>query len=668
MTTVAPGHSFALRGTLAAGQTLTADSGAPGYPAGGLITDHTNAVNQGTIDLLAGPGYRHLSGATAGTLRVTGTLANTALITADGGSNAHGHYGSVTGAAVEIAHTGTVLNTGTIAIDGALHPFYGYHGPATLAATGALLRDNGTLTNTGALLISGSSIRGHDSGGTAVIAGLLNNSGLVQVSAAPGYDNRHTGRYVGRGGIVRVDQTGTIVNAGTIKLGPQFSYGLGSDGILPPGAATLQVAGQMMNGGVLDIYTGGGQFGGSYHYDQGSIGVVTDTGTLSNTGTIVIFSGYDRVSEYSDLVSTPSTLTNNGVLTNTGLIKIAASGDMLLDNGSLGNSGTFEITGGLDSYYLHGSGGIVDVAGTATNSGMIQVQAGSDDGPPYISPGGTLSVQGALTNTGTITVQSSPGSYGGSLTVAGVLTNEGKILLEGGSASAGATARIGGTLTNLGTLACNAAAPYPGSTAATIALSGLLIDPGAITGAGTIANTGTLTSGAPGVTTGAADPTIVNAGTIEVAASGAFSLSGPISGAGQISIETGGRLTLGASAAAGQLVDFAGTTTTLALADPAGFYATIEGLRPQTTIDFLTTAITSAHATGTTLALGLAAGGTLDVTLAAPLAAYATLSLTSDLHGGTDLTVTVPPPPAPTTTPALHAAPPQLAPPAHAMF
>jgi hypothetical protein len=147
--TITSGQTFAVHGTLGAAHTLVGDSGSPAYLAGAYIAVHTSALNLGTIDLLAGPSYRNLHGVTGGTLRITGTLTNGGVITADGGIDAFGHRGATGGSAVKIAHTGSLLNTGTILLGGA-GAYYNHDG----RTTGANLRDNGILTNDGTLLIA----------------------------------------------------------------------------------------------------------------------------------------------------------------------------------------------------------------------------------------------------------------------------------------------------------------------------------------------------------------------------------------------------------------------------------------------------------------------------------------------------------------------------------
>jgi hypothetical protein len=80
----------------------------------------------------------------------------------------------------------------------------------------------------------------------------------------------------------------------------------------------------------------------------------------------------------------------------------------------------------------------------------------------------------------------------------------------------------------------------------------------------------------------------------------------------------------------------------LALGDAAAFAGVLEGLRAGEMIDFLGLDVTSAKASGTTLAIGEAGGATLDLKLASPLPAGTGLVLTSDQHGGTDLQVQAP--------------------------
>jgi hypothetical protein len=671
--TVASGQTFALHGTLGHAHTLVADSGSPSDLAGAYIAVHDSALNHGTIALLAGPASPNLDGATGATLRVTGTLTNTGRITAAGGIGGFGDTGAVGGASVQIADTGALLNTGAIWLAGATR-YDNHHGQTT----GANLRDNGTLTNDGSLLISGSSIASTAAGATAAIGGLLTNAGRIEVESS-------YSAYGSRGGVLRVLPTGTLVNTGHIEVrsDPRILYAR-------VGVATLQIGGQLINDGVLGIYNSFSVRG------LGAQTVINSTGTVVNAGLIQISAGFSYHGDYS-FYATPATLTNQGVLTNLGTLDISGVG---IDSGVVTNAGTINLAGGSASQYESFFPGGLTVSGTLTNAGTMVAGGGTSsryasaygfgavvsdtgtvDNPGLMTFGGasgsdsgavrgaTFAVAGVLTNSGTVllgggaAMRSYSDALGATLSDTGVIDNSGTIILQGsagypagvttgatlqisfaltnaGTHATTATVEISGTLTNLGTIDCyGPIATYGGVYGAggVIAASGLLIDPGAITGTGTLGNTGILSSGAAGITTGLVDLKLVNTGTVEIAANGSFAINGRVSGDGQISIATGGVLTLAAGAGAAQTVDFAGTQS--ALAAPMAFYATIEGLRPGTTIDFLQTGLSAAVASGTTLDLTLAAGGTLDFKLAAPLAAGDMLVLQSDQHGGTDLTL-----------------------------
>ena len=641
--TVAAGQTFGLHGTLSAGHTLIADSGIPAYPDGALIAVHGTASNQGTIHLLAGPGYRNLDGATGATLRVTGLLTNAALIEAAGGTDAVGRRGAVSGAAVEIAHTGSITNTGTILLDGA-GTRYGFHHDG--ATSGALLRDNGALTNDGNLSIRGSYVGGNDSSATVVVAGVLTNAGVIEVGSGMATYSRYYGLSDAQGGLFRVLTTGTVINNGVFEVGPSS---VEERYIEPPGAATLQIGGQFTNLGTLDLLNG------SARYSQGSQATITGTGTLLNQGLLSVSGGGSGGSEYNFSASTPATLTNDGVLINPGTIDVNSGGNTLIDNGVLTNDGTIDVQGCFLNYYDYDKFGLLNVAGTLTNAGTLQIGAGDNDGYRYGALGAILLDTGTIDNTGTITLEGqnpydSSASSGATLSDVGVLTNAGQIILDSfggfeGHFGAAALLEVAGTLTNDGTIAVGVYSDFVGyGGVGTMSVSGLLENAGTVNGYGVLINTGTIASGGSGVTTGViTTTTLENSGTIEVAPSGAFLIDSNIFGvsyhAGALDIDAHATLTLGGSVASVETVDFAGIHSTLALSKLTAFYGTIAGLAPQTTIDFLHTGVTSAHAAGTTLALGLAAGGTFDLALAAPLASYATLTLAGDGNGGTDLLV-----------------------------
>jgi hypothetical protein len=111
---------------------------------------------------------------------------------------------------------------------------------------------------------------------------------------------------------------------------------------------------------------------------------------------------------------------------------------------------------------------------------------------------------------------------------------------------------------------------------------------------------------------------------------------------GAISLYGHDTLTLKAAVAASQIITFQGGQNDLQLALPVSFAGTLSGLSATDMIDFLKQDIVSATATGTTISVSPATGGTIDLALAAPLDGLS-LTLHADNAGGTDLLFSTPP-------------------------
>jgi hypothetical protein len=628
--TIEAGQTYFLRGTLAAGGSLVGDTGDTVNPAGALVLVgiHTAASNDGTLSLQAGPSQHGLYGATGATLAITGTLTNDGLIALAGGAAAPHGGGSISGA--QLQDRGTLRNAGTIQIGGVTQAAL----QKSLDGTGAILRVNGSLANTGTVMLDGSEAAGRATSGSLIVGGVLTNSGTIWVDGGNGTASR--------GGLLRIDAAGTLVNSGDLVLLSSLnSYNNSTD--VPLAAATLQVGGLLDNQGTIELYPGVIDDGLS----QGAVLDITSTGQLTNSGLLKFFGGgfAPHFNEYG--AGTAATVTNDGVLTNLGTLVIGQAdvsrtptyAATLSDVGVLTNSGLLEVQRGYGGYYGMQPGGVLAISGVLNNTGTVYVGSGSGNS------GGLLTASGTINNTGVIIVA---GEGGGLMNLSGVLTNQGYIQVQSGLIGnfSGGTLNVSGTLINDGTITLGF---YEGNTAhsdttnffshyfATLAVTGLLDNAGTVK-EGMLTNTGTVIGGVIDVLD------IGNGGTLVAPAGGSLLLGAPVLfygfSQGTLAIDQQATLTCGSGVYYGQNVDFVGTSATLALTYPGSFFATIEGLRPQTTIDFLKTGVISAKATGTTLALGLATGGTLDFRLAAPLPANEMLVLQSDQHGGTDLTVT----------------------------
>ncbi len=138
---------------------------------------------------------------------------------------------------------------------------------------------------------------------------------------------------------------------------------------------------------------------------------------------------------------------------------------------------------------------------------------------------------------------------------------------------------------------------------------------------------------------------VVNNGTI-AASGGALVVSGGINGTGALQIDGGSSLELG-NVGAGQTITFAsgGANQTLILDSPGAMLATVKGFGVGETIDIAGMAVTSDYYSGGVLSLysGSQVIGTLTIARSFFGEIFA---LSSDGHGGTDLTLAADAPPA----------------------
>ena len=272
---------------------------------------------------------------------------------------------------------------------------------------------------------------------------------------------------------------------------------------------------------------------------------------------------------------TPVKFTNTGVL-------IAGNGETLdLRGAGLTNIVGATLTGGA---YQAGSGGFIELA---DNTLITTLQAD-------VTETGASAAVRAL-NTGTNTQR----GLDATLTTIG---------------SAGALRLLGGrSMTTAGAF----------SVGGVLQLGGGTFTPSALTetATGTIVGNGVVASA------------IIDAGVIE-AKGGVLKLSGAVTGAGHLQIDTGATLELGAAAVDQEGVAFAGSNGVLLLDTPASFTGVISAFGATETIDLAHTLATGATLNGTTMTVNLVGGGTQTYALAKALPGML-LKTSSDGNGGT---------------------------------
>jgi hypothetical protein len=299
------------------------------------------------------------------------------------------------------------------------------------------------------------------------------------------------------------------------------------------------------------------------------------------------------------------------------------------------------------------SGAVLDLKASGTLPKVL-IGAGTIklDGPSYAygtattSTVATLAVDAGVHLSGAGTIASAVIDAGSINAASGTLLLSGTVSGAGGL-SATATAVLdltaGGTLTQAisgaGTLELGGAYTL-GTASPTIAA--IKIDAaGALSGAGTIASAVT-NAGSIAATSATLSflGAVTNNG-IADAASGLLSFKNAVSGTGTLEIGTTGSLSLLAGAAAGQLVDFLGTTGGLNLSQPSSFLGSIAGFAGSDKIDLVNTVSNGATYTqGTHGGVLTLTEGTSTVATLNFVGTYTSSSftLTTDNHGGTFIT------------------------------
>jgi hypothetical protein len=554
-------------------------------------------------------------------LSAGGTVSNTGLIS--GGAGGSGYYGWDGGAGVSLLSGGSLYNAGVIRGGAAGSGRYpGGGGPAVELLAG------GTVTNSG--LISG------NAGVELLNGGTLENSGSVVGGVVIGDAATvvNQGTIVGAWGIY-IFGGGKIENSGTIIAnGPEGYYRSTGAGVYSRSGYAIDVTnlGTIISNTLPSLYTsqtlaaveinhstfinGAGALAQGYNGFEGRYGSVINCGVIygvkgvgvGNYGVSVINHAGGLIEGATWGISeTAATVTNFGTITgSTGAVDLGGrNGRLIAEGGSTfigavkGEGGALELASGTES--ISGIGGAGAISGglamTFSGFGTYQLDAG---GHVTLRGTNTLGIGKTLVDDG-------------ALSVAGTLNQLGRVTVGNGEASA--------NLTVLPSRVWN--------------LDGALVYGGAasserITIFGTLANTAGLSE------VGVA---IHDNGVISVAA-GILDLSGSVWGTGSLTIGPGAMLEADSVVGGGLTVDFKGASTTLALSEPKGFAAAIQGLATGDTIDLI-----NLKATGASVNAGdqlVIVDGATTVAALQLKGSYsgATFSVGSDGKGGTDITLT----------------------------
>jgi hypothetical protein len=430
----------------------------------GLVGTITNA---GTIELQAGNYATGLGIQTSVTLDGGGTVL---LSNATGTANLIYGTGTLDNLDNIIIGSGviegslTLTNAGTIAAA---------NGNALVLATSTAITNTGLIEDTGGGVVIESTI----DGGTleAVLAGsvltlqggALNgvtlttaNGGMLSVNGSGTLVDPAIDGLVFVGNHDTLGLVGTIDNTGTIELqAGNYATGLGIQGnVLLQGGGTVLLSdatgtGNLIYGGTLDnidnTISGAGQFGvGANSLDlvNGTKGVID-----SNLGAGLTFDTGETVTNRGLIEATNGSVTIDDTIANSGTIGAYAGvvtlngatilGGLLATSGTgfIQTNGTATIDGVTSTGTLFvGNHNTLDLVGTITNSGTIELQAGNYATGLGIS--GTVMLQGG----GTVLLSNATGT--GNLIYGGTLDNVDNTILGAGAISTALALVNGGTI------------------------------------------------------------------------------------------------------------------------------------------------------------------------------------------------------------------------------
>ena len=425
----------------------------------------------------------------AGVVMVTGTVINSGNITATGTNSIGVNIWSGPGA---VTNSGTITATGTST---------GTYGAGVTISGGA-----GVVTNSGTITATGTSVAG-----VGLLTGTVINQASGKISSSGGWAS--VGFWGGAGAVTNA---GTITATGTHNNGVELLTGT----VINQASGTIS---STSGWGVL-IWSGAG--------------TVTNAGTITAAGTTI--AGVN-------IAGGAGTVTNSGTITATGTYTSGVS--VRYGAGTVTNSGTITASGGMNGAGVYISRG----AGAVTNSGTIR---GETFGVTISGPGQSTGGGGSITNYagGTIIGDIGVAAWDSPITV----TNAGSIT---GTTAAASLTWLGVPVTSGDGVSLNAGGAVTNQTGGTIAGAryGVYVTGGAgtVTNAGTIGgasgsvvfagsglNTLTLQTGsvlngdaigsaAGGATnalilqgSGEADNNFLNFNTLNVEASGAWTLGG----------------------------------------------------------------------------------------------------------------------------------------------
>ena len=577
--------TLALAGTGHLNQ-LTLENGATAALSG--TYSQTGAVNlgqlgTGIVSIAAGGVLRETANTTITNTDSGGTLVNAGLLIKTGGNGVIGstqimasliNTGTIASSIGTIAFSapsngatstlgGTITGAGTVALEAGNFALASSSANLTVAhlllagSASATLTSNsltygGDYAQTGGTLIVGVPGQGGGSltllGPDALDSGLLKGTGTVMFDGAV-----HLGGGMALDGNLTFDfgasTAATVSQTGTIQLGAELdaitnaTLSATESWLLEGNAAILGTNGTITNRGLFEKASGGGTSTVQNNFNNiGSLVVASGVLNLSGGGVLGGTVGGAAALDISGDLAFGGTLSNGGAAVPALTLTV---GELLLDGGQIQLNQNLSYGGGWSQESGTLALGNQD---TLTLTGITSLASGAIEGP------GAIVIDGAATlNQGPYPLQQLGLLQGAQLTLAGATEQGGTLALTGGSGAP--TLTIGTTSTY--TLDQGASIGTPGSSVV-----------------GTLNVAGTLAASADGTSSVVAF--VNDTGTIKVA-NGDLTFMGTLTGAGSLTISSGGTLELDTSNTITSAINFGTGSGVLSLDNPNDFHSTIGG-------------------------------------------------------------------------------------------
>ena len=352
-------------------------------------------------------------------------------------------------------------------------------GSGTLNNTnGGQFNNDGTLTNQDGSTLNNTlvgMIMGIGSGDSAIQVSLFENNGTLNNTGTGAVVNDSNGARINNFGDLTNQDGATLNNSSLVSVA---GYGYQSE-VFNDGTLTNAGAGTVITNSA----------GGIIYNNSGTL--TNESGaTLNNTGSVTIGGAV-----YASILENSSSLTNTGA----GSVLNNGDGAYLYNDGGgiLANAGNATLN--------NESGGTIENDSSFTNSGSVNVDAGSSvtGVGTYTQTGGTTEVDGSFTQ-GALDIQGGTYTQTGSTTINGDTSNAGTVAVDAN------TFQDNGTFTNKGTVAIGPGATLDATSYREISGATLIdhgtLDPNSIAvSGGTFGGSGTVI-GNVSVTGGTVDP------------------------------------------------------------------------------------------------------------------------------------------------------------------